>query len=511
MSQSTASTNRIHWLALGLFVITILTRLPFQSQYLYHWDSVNMAFGIREYNVLAGAPQFPGYIVYVALGQVLNPVFGEPQATMLFISILSSGLSVVVLFYLGRAMFNTVTGIIAAVFLIASPLFWFYGEIALPHTLDMFTVLLAVYLFYQIMNGQTRWLWWATVYLALVGGFRQQTLLFLGPLLLFASYRLGIVRLIQMAVLGAVTTMIWFLPLMAYSGGFQTYMAGSSAYSASFFDTTSLLAGAGLFGLQRNLVKLIPYTLYGLSLAALPLLYWLVYLRKPMALLRSRKFWFIALWIAPAMAFYVVIHMGQQGLTFVFLPALLLLGAEGLRRLLDSRPLALRVAVGLFALIGAGIFVVGPTFPLGDNGPKLLTYNTLREHDALMRGQIEAVRENFQPENTVLLAGNWRFAEYYLPEYRYIQFTLGAKWEIDQGQASTVAFVGEPVTAESLGLAPGEDWQVAVFDQELDAFSDVPLQTAEAPSGYQMAYYTLAPDAAYFTNGQTFGEQPSGE
>ena len=508
MTQTnTQSANRIHWLALGLFLITIVTRIPFQSQYLYHWDSVNMAFGIQEYNVLAGAPQFPGYIVYIALAQVLNLVFNDPQATMLLITILSSGLSVVVLFYLGRAMFNTTTGIIAAVFLIASPLFWFYGEIALPHTLDMFTVLLAVFLFYQIMIGQTRWLWWGTVYLALVGGFRQQTLLFLGPLLLFAAYRLGIVRLIQMAVLGAVTTLIWFLPLLAYSGGFQTYMAGSSAYSASFFNTTSLLAGAGMFGLQRNLVKLIPYTLYGLSLATLPLLYWLVYLRRPVALLRSRKFWFIALWIAPALAFYVVIHMGQQGLTFVFLPALLLLGAEGLRRLLESRPAALRVAVGLVVLVGAGIFVVGPTFPLGENGPKLLTYNTLREHDSLMRDQIEAVRDNFQPENTLLLAGNWRFAEYYLPGYRFAEFSLGAKWEIDQGQASGAAYVGQPMTAESLGLTPDENWQVVVFDNELNEFSNVPLETVQTASGYQMAYYSLAPDAAYFTDGQTYGAQ----
>lgn len=499
--------NRTSWLALGLFALTILTRLPFQSQYLYHWDSVNMAFGIQEYNVLAGAPQFPGYIVYIALAQALNLVFNDPQVTMLFISILSSGLSVVMLFYLGRAMFNTTTGLIAALLLLASPLFWFYGEIALPHTLDMFTVLLAVYLFYQFMTGQTRWLWWGTVYLALVGGFRQQTLFFLGPLLLFAAYRLGIIRLVQMAVLGAVATLIWFLPLMAYSGGFQTYMAGSSAYSASFFDTTSLLAGAGLFGLQRNLVKLIPYTLYGLGLASLPLLYWLVVLRRPVALLRSRKFWFFALWMVPALAFYVIIHMGQQGLTFVFLPALILLGAEALRRLLAKRPAALRAAVAVFVLVGAAIFIVGPTFPLGENGPKLLTYNTLREHDSLMRDQIEAVRDNFQPENTLLLAGNWRFAEYYLPGYRYAEFSLGAKWEIDQGQASGAAFAGQPMTADSLGLAAGEAWQVVVFDNELDTFSAVPLESVQTASGYTMAYYRLAADESYFTDGQTFGVQ----
>src|SRR5690606_34573307 len=128
--------------------------------------------------------------------------------------------------------------------------------------------------------------------LALVGGFRQQTLLFLAPLMLFTCYRLGIRNIVLAGILGVAATLTWFVPLMAYSNGIQTYLAWSSAYSSAFFNTTSLLAGAGMFGLQRNLIKLIPYTAYGWALAALPALYWLKYLREPRTIVSNRTFWF---------------------------------------------------------------------------------------------------------------------------------------------------------------------------------------------------------------------------
>src|SRR6185369_7869208 len=130
-------------------------------------------------------------------------------------------------------------------------------------------------------------------------------------------------------------TAAWFIPLMALSGGIRAYLEGSAAFSASFFTTTSIFDGAGEFGLKRNILnKLIPYTLYAWSLAALPALYWLPQIPSHFRQwLTSRKVWFLLLWVTPALVFYSIIHMGQQGLVFVFFPALVLISAEGLYRL----------------------------------------------------------------------------------------------------------------------------------------------------------------------------------
>lgn len=503
---NTTLNKNARWVALALFVVTVITRIPFASQYLYHWDSVNMAFGIREFNVLEGAPQFPGYIVYIVIAQLVNFVFNDPQTTMLVISIISSGLAVTVIFYLGRDLFNPTSGLIAALFLLTSPLFWFYGEIALPHTLDLLAVTYSVWLLYRIMQGEHGLLWWAVIFLALLGGFRQQNLLFLAPLPLFCCYRVGLRRLVLAALLGAAVTLAWFIPLISFSGGLQTYLEGSSKFTQEFFATTSLLSGAGLFGLRRNLLeKLLPYTAYAWSLAALGILGWLPALRGWRAGLRDRRLWFFALWMAPTIGFYVVIHMGQQGLVFVFLPALLLLSAEGLYRALSGRPALLRAAVAVIALISAGVFLFAPSHPLGRERLKLLTYATLREADQLMADKIAAVRQNFQPENTLLLAANWRHLQYYLPEYRLARFNIGAKFEVEAGQPTGADFVGQPTSAQAAGLTGGTDWQVVVMDEDLRAFAAQPLQEVVLPDGFRLAYLPLAADALYFTDGETFG------
>jgi hypothetical protein len=505
---NTTLSKNARWVALALFVITVITRIPFASQYLYHWDSVNMAFGIREFNVLDGAPQFPGYIVYIVIAQLVNVVFNDPQTTMLVISIISSGLAVAVIFYLGRDLFNPTSGLIAALFLLTSPLFWFYGEIALPHTLDLFAVTYAAWLLYRIMQGEHGLLWWTVIFLALLGGFRQQDLLFMGPLLLFCCYRVGLRKLILAALLGAAVSLAWFIPLIMFAGGLQTYLSGSSAFTQEFFTTTSLLSGAGLFGLRRNVLeKLLPYTAYAWSLAALGILGWLPALRGWRAGLRDRRLWFFALWMAPTIGFYVIIHMGQQGLVFVFLPALLLLSAQGLYRLLNSRPMLLRATALIIALISAAVFLLAPSHPLGKDRLKLLTYATLREADQLMGDKIAAVRENFQPQNTLLLAANWRHLQYYLPEYRFARFNIGAKFEVEAGQPTSADFVGQPTSAEAAGLTGGQDWQIVVMDEELRAFAAQSLQEVELPNGFRLAYLSLAADALYVTDGATFGAQ----
>ncbi len=510
-SLNLSDSRTARWVALGLFVLTILLRLPFQSQYLYHWDSVNMAFGMQDYDVPAGAPHYPGYIVYIALANVVDLLFRDPQQTLVFISLVSSGLAAVVLFYFGREMFNPVSGLIASLLLIASPLFWFYGEIALPHALDLLVITVSAWILYQMMEGKAGWrLWFAPVFLGLVGGFRQQDLMFLAPLILFCCYRMGIRRLAIMLVLGIITTLAWLLPLLNFSGGLQTYLAGSSAFTASFFDSTSLLAGAGWFGLRRNLfLKLIPYTLYAWSLAAVPALYWLILVPgRWREGLRNRKVWFFLLWMAPALGFYIIIHMGQQGLVFVFMPALFLLSAEGLYRWLHNRLGLLRISTAAIFVVGALVFVLLPTYPLGGESIKLLNNSTLRESDSVWAAKISAVRERFKPENTLLVAENWRHLQYYLPEYKFARFNLGEKLEGTEGQVTGVDFTGTPMTPEQLGLTAGENWHIVVMDSALLPFAAQTPETIPLANGDLLGVLTLRPDQAYLTDGQTFGTQP---
>jgi hypothetical protein len=490
------------WTAIGLFAITVLTRLPFISRYLYHFDSVNMAFGLRHFDVQAGAPQYPGYIVYILLGQLVNAFVHDEQATMVIISIISSGLAAAAIYFLGRDMFHPAAGILAAVFLISSPLVWFYGEIALPHTLDLFVITLALWLLYRIMQGEYRWLWLTAIFLALLGGIRQQDLLFLGPVILFALWSAGIRRIILFAIIGAGVSLAWFIPLVQSVGGLQNYMTGSSAYSQAFFSNTSILHGAGTAGLRRNLLsKLIPYTLYAWSLALLPaVLYWGSQIpRRWRMWLRNRKVWFAILATAPALAFYTFIHMGQQGLVFVFMPILFVLSGEGLRRLLP-RSTHLSAAAAVTALAGAGIFALAPSYPLGESGPKLLTYDTILQHDWQIDRQIRGVRSEFSPDSAVLLAANWRHTQYYLPEYPLARVETGARWEADEGQLTDVEF--DQISIGWLNGPVNQYWWVVVLDESLHAYFEQQPEPSTEGGPPPVTYVLLKPDESLvFENG----------
>jgi hypothetical protein len=498
------------WMAVGLFALTLLSRIPFRSQILYHWDSVNFAYAMREFSVAKEQPHPPGYIVYVWLCRVVDLIFHDAQVTMVWISIVASALSAVALFYLGRAMFDRRVGLIAAFFLASSPLFWFYGEIALQHTVDTFLVIVSVWWLYEVARGNDRYLLLAVLALGIAGGVRQQTLVFLAPLGLFAVRRIGGKRLLGAALVGAIVCLTWFIPLMYLSGGFTNYMRVMGAFTQRFQGTTSVFLGGGWWGVQRNVRKLAMYTLYGWSLVLVPAIMWgIVWLiRRRQWLQRWEKAVFLLLWIAPSSFFYTFIHMGQQGLVFVFLPVLLLFGAVGLTRLLATRPRWLITATAFLAALNAGIFCLMPEYPLGPGTQRVLTRSTLVNSDHYYQDRFRAIEENFAPESTVILADNWHHVEYYLPEYIRLPFGVVSKWEKAEGNPR-----GNPqevvATPTGLGLQLDSRGQAAivVFDPHLMAFSESPMSAHQLPleHGGGLDYFVLTGDQAFHYGAHSFG------
>jgi len=499
-------------LAFLLLIVGLASRIPFQSQILYHWDSVNFAFAIWEFNVVKEQPQPPGYIVYVWLSRLLDSVIGDAQITLVTISIVASALAVVALFFLGKAMFNRQTGLIAALFLATSPLFWFYSEIALPHTVDTLLVIVAAWWLYETMRGKTSYLYPAVVILAVAGGVRQQTLVFLAPLLLFALGRVGWKRFLTAGLVGTFICLAWFIPLMMLSGGISNYMRVMGEFTHRFQSSTSIFMGAGWWGIRRNLTKLIIYTLYGWSSALLPVMVYLAVRTWQKAWPRNwEKLIFLSLWMLPALIFYALIHMGQQGLVFVFLPALLLLGAAGLDRLLAAQTYRLAGTIILVA-INVGVFHLMPEYPLGPGSQRLLTRDTLFNSDRYYQDRFNFIQENFEPESTVIVAANWHHLDYYLPDYAKLPFNLGSKWELNEGAAINEAKATLTATAAELGLEPGSDGSatVVIFDPELMSFNQSPDLTQEVtlPGGESLQYLKLKADGRLQIKADSFGLEP---
>jgi hypothetical protein len=552
-----------------LFLLGALSRLPFTSQILYHWDSVNFALALHHFDVAVDQPHIPGYILYVMLGRLVNYGVGDPQVTLVGISLVSSGLAVVALYILGRAMFSRETGLMAALFLAASPLFWFYGEIALPHSLDTLVVILVVWMLYRVMQGcdplpgpppyrgrgeaardplsgpppergrgevgrdplpgperslpeaqrkgpphrgrgEVRLVLLAAVTLAIAGGLRPQTQVFLMPLALLAAWRLNRRQVLLAVVAMGFVDLLWFVPLMWSVGGLFRYFKIFSAFAGRFNETSSVFS-AGAAGLQRNLRKLAMYTLYAGGLAFIPAIgYGLLRARRMLGLLQRRRLWFLFLWMAPSVLYYTFVHMGQQGLVFVFLPALLLIGAESLRRLAGRRHAVQWGVTWGLVVLQATIFLAFPTYPLGGDRFKILTWQTIRQHDQYYQKRLEVVRHEFPPDQTLIIGTNWRHLEYYLSDYPLIRLSVTPEGELGEGELmntrdgveifSPPDLLGRPASSDAASY-------LVLFDDGLPAFLDTRERVLQTPlpGGDELMYLVLSPGERVYVDADSFG------
>lgn len=503
-SRDLQSREKTHWavgawtISVVAFLLVLACRLPWASHYLYHWDSVNFAMAIGKFDVAAGQPHVPGYILYVGMLRLVNLVFADAQSSMLAVSFVASGLGVVGLYWLGNEMFGRWAGACASLLFATSPLYWFYGEIALPHALDAAMVIFTVLLLYRIETGKGRHVVLMAIWLGVLGGFRPQTQVFLLPLAMY-SYRKQSLRTLSLSLIGmGVADLLWLVPLVAASGGLRTYVEVFRDFYAAFNSSTALVEGAGMAGFVRNVRKVAMYSLYGLSLATIPFAWAVVVgvhrrFREKSKRVDARLI-FLVIWIAPSLLFYVLQHMGQQGLVFVYLPALFLVGAWGMQ---ETREIFRGWKNGAIAFIAVGnalIFLVAPTYPLGHDSFKVLTAATLREHDHSYSSRIAAVRDNLEPTSTLLISDQWRFPQYYLSEYPLLPYELAARGE--QGEGQPTLGVNRSIDPWEAGLVPSATPEVSVvlFDPELQPFAATQPynQSVTAPGGDTMLVWSIS-------------------
>ncbi|HWP73970.1 MAG TPA: DUF2723 domain-containing protein [Methylomirabilota bacterium] len=445
--------------ALGLAVVTLLSRWPYRARMLYNWDAVQFALALHEFDIAKHQPHPPGYLLYVALGRLLNASLGDPTLAYVALAMLFSAGTTFVLYWLARRLFDRATALIAASLLAVSPLFWFYGSVGLTYAGEAFAASVVAWFAYGALTGHVSSLYWGALALGLTGGMRQSVLLLLLPLWL-GSALLGIRSRRRVAIAGAIllaTVLAWLLPMLWLTGGPAAYVGASTQLYGSVLLPTSVLGGSlevtlaqARYLLESTLVGLGPLGLVALALPA--------YARR---MGWSRPEWFLLGWIVPPIIFYMLIHFGQAGYVLTFLPALVILlsrvlawvvaaGSERLRR--PNWRWALTTATLLpLVLINTGFFVSARPLPREFNNRggdgwvwrardefhdwiMSRTAAALREHEAVIRTYVETIRAVYDPSDTALVTelGNprsypWlRHAMFYMPEYPTYQVQVGA-------------------------------------------------------------------------------------
>lgn len=445
-------------------VLALLLRLPYVTRVPYGWDSVLYIRALDYFNPVIHQPQPPGYLLYVSSARVLHAVIDDPNRALVWVSMLASACAASALYVLARVLYDRLTGIIAAAFLLTSVTFWYYGEVAYPYTTlaagSIVLALLALAIRRDLVPG-TAGVAACTLAFGLIGGFRQDLLPFAAPMFAVAMWRRPLRQWLTAVLAGALGILIWLIPSGVLSGGIWDYLSASYRQGSNATGGSGLSASVAAMG--DNVDALRSFLWRGLYLTLPPLLYLLARWAADRRLWRDPANWWVALWVGPPLLFYVVGHVGDYGYTFSVLPGLLVLAARGVvvagrdavavaRRALGSLPRGANARRAIASHVALLTLIVGAStmIALGNGYLFVRRYDQLsaagiRCFNESMEARVAIARQQFPPDQTLIFASAYfQHVGYLLPEYRTwfhdpAQGTVGAR-TIDPGTQYLVVF-----------------------------------------------------------------------
>jgi hypothetical protein len=427
MTAPTATRRTLSVLILGLaFVaLALATRLPVRDRTLFISDSGRYALALERYDMTAGRPHPPGNPLYVGIGKAIDAVLHDPPASFAIVSALMTGLALFFAFLLGRDVAGEEAGWLTAGLLATSPLFWFFGAVAMPATGEAALSLLVAWLARRArIPGERREFWLMTLALAMSIGFRSTFAILVLPLWLYAAWRHPTRRIVAgVALLGA-AAFGWAALVASLSGGFAAYREVTSGFFIDVVLQTKILGG-GLAKIVPQLGAMATSAILGLGLFLIP------FSVGAWGCLTGR--WpfpgagpFLAAWALPTLVFHSAYDWAPRFGVLLLAPSAVLAAAtlaplarraagaraanEGLGRAFAL--LALAVNVGLFLLpTRLGAVTLPEAYP---SGTRLIARNAdLQRRDAAVR--------TLDPDSSVLLAYDDTFhAVWFLPDYRTI-------------------------------------------------------------------------------------------
>jgi 4-amino-4-deoxy-L-arabinose transferase-like glycosyltransferase len=424
MSAPTATRRlgSILVLALAFVAFALATRLPVRDRTLFISDSGRYALALERYDMTAGRPHPPGNPLYIALGKGVDAIVHDPPTSFAIVSAVTSGLALLLAFLLGRDVAGEEAAWIAAGLLATSPLFWFFGAVAMPSTGEAALSLLIAWLARRARIPEERSLFWLmTAALAVAIGFRSTFAILILPLWLYAAWRHPLPRIAGgLAVLGA-SAFGWSAVVASLSGGFAAYREVTSGFFVEVVLQTKILGG-GLAKIVPQIRAMGASAILGLGLFLVP------FAVGAWGCLTGR--WpfpgaapFLAAWALPALIFHSAYDWAPRFGVLLLAPAAILAAATLAplaRRATGARAasegfgrafavLALAVNVGLF-LLPARVF--GYTLPAEyPSGARLIARN-----EDLARRDLAV--KTLDPGSTVVLTYDDTFhAAWFLPEY----------------------------------------------------------------------------------------------
>ena len=356
------------WRVAGIFfALGVLTRVPFQTEFLWAHDSVLYARAIERFDPLDQRPQAPGYLYYVLLIRAIDWVVGDPNRAMTIVSLVAGAAAVALLYLFAARLYDERTARASGAFLLTAVTFWAYGGLAYPYTLLAALSIGCALLFWLALRAETGRgprLALATAAYGVAIGFRADLAVFLAPLWVMAATATPLLWTLGCALLGALLVVGWFFATAAMDGGVETLIEAMRVQAKFIDERYSVFGDLGLRALYGNVYELTRFLGRGLYfLAALLVAVPLSAAARRIELSDRRRFAFVLLWTLTPLAIYIPIHVGEYGYAFSMLPGLCVIAARGAIALARGArmPRLLPWVVAGVALANAAVFLATDT------------------------------------------------------------------------------------------------------------------------------------------------------
>ena len=421
------SWTRANAVGLALAALAVATRAAVRARSLTTFDTGLHANGLVRYDIPSGQPHPPGYPLTSAAGRLVDAALHDPVASMVWLSILWTGLTAFLLWRFGERLGGRGAGVAASLLFIASPLALFNGAVGLTYAADAFTSTWAAWAAWRAGEDPSRRRLLALgLVLAIAVGVRPSALFFLAPLGLWpalraASASMAARRIGWVAAAAAPACLAWLLPMLAVGGGAQAVLSANRVQSRTVvFPDTVFTDGWGVVGEHAgHLVRHARPELVALAFVAAAALAGLALAGTRAARKLARqgraRVAFLALWALPALLFYLLLYVGwpvyPSGYLMVVLPALLLAVAAPTVRLLAQVPPPRRRA----AAVAAAILLLVPAAMLP--GAWRDATQPIRAADD-WAASWQGLEDAFPPGTTaIVMTESWQHVKLHHPEY----------------------------------------------------------------------------------------------
>lgn len=422
---------------LALLALGFLSRWLTRSELVQAWDAGNFVLALDSFDPLRHQPHLPAVFWWlISLGRWIRPLLGGDGVAAL--ELVNAAIAAVALpcgLLLGYRLGGWRTAWWLVVLLFSAPVLWFYASQPLSYGAELGWVVALGWCAWCVSEGEA----WALAPLALLmataGGIRPNTPIFLLPLVLFCCLRgwrrgIGAARLAAAVALGAGVLVLWGHAFLQEAGGLGRFWPLLRSWQNAHNDQAAGGSLANAWLLLRTVALSAPL---GLALA-------LVGAARPGrqallpagddAALRRWRGWFLLLWIAPAAAYFLLVHFTRMGHATTLLPAVLLLLALRLAAVGGPGPLRWPRDLLLVLLLQSLLFLVVP----GDRFAA-----SLRDYDHDWGVAIQAARRYDPATTLVVTSGRSNLRAYRLPSVHLSAYDHGeADLVLDQ-ERETIA------------------------------------------------------------------------